>query len=343
MTQVSLTRRAAIGLGSAALVLGPNACAQSLSDPREPSGVWRLGTALPYAVQEIYPTRHNGRIHLAGGFIAKDQTISGATDQHIAYDLQSGVWETLAPLPRARHHPNLISFNGTLLAIGGFEVGGADAVWQMQAGIWIFDGETWRDGPSLPQPNGESVLAVIADRLHVCGGRTPVGASNASWNDHNDVADHYVLDRGDGEWAKAAPLPTARNSAAAAVIGADWHVVGGRTVAEGNSAAHEVYDAYEDRWRQAAPLPQAQGGLAAGAVGDKLYAFGGEYFDNGGGVYAECWAYSADTDAWSRLPDMPKPRHGLGAVVVDKEIYLIGGALKVGGRQTSNLVEIFAP
>ncbi|MEO1662150.1 MAG: kelch repeat-containing protein [Pseudomonadota bacterium] len=343
MTQVSLTRRSAIGLGSAALVLGPNACAQSMSGPREPAGVWRLGTALPYAVQEIYPTRHDGRIHLAGGFIAKDQTISGATDQHIAYDLQSGVWETLAPIPRARHHPNLVSFDGALLAIGGFEVGGADAVWQMQAGIWTFDGETWRDGPSLPQPNGESVLAVIADRLHVCGGRTPVGASNASWNDHNDVADHYVLDRSDGEWVKAAPLPTARNSAAAAVIGSDWHVVGGRTVAEGNSAAHEVYDAYEDRWRQAAPLPQAQGGLAAGAVGDKLYAFGGEYFDNGGGVYAECWAYSADTDAWSRLPDMPKPRHGLGAVVVAKEIYLIGGALKVGGQQTSNLVEIFAP
>jgi hypothetical protein len=95
-------------------------------------------------------------------------------------------------------------------------------------------------------------------------------------------------------------LPTARNSAASVVIGDNWHIVGGRTVSGGNTPAHDVYDANEDRWRPAAPMPQGQGGLAAAALGGKLYAFGGEYFDNGGGVYPESWAYEPTTDRLDR-------------------------------------------
>ena len=184
---------------------------------------------------------------------------------------------------------------------------------------------------------------MLGDALHVCGGRQPVGESNTAWTDHSDVVDHFILTDLDGKWDTGAPLPTARNSAAAAVIDTNWHVVGGRTVAEGNTLAHEVYDAKEDRWRSAAPMPQGQGGLAAAAVSGKLYAFGGEYLDNGGGVYPEAWGYDPSTDAWSALPDMPNPRHGLGAVAIGSDIYVIGGALEVGGSKTSNLVEVFTP
>ena len=305
--------------------------------------LWRSGPALPLAVLEIYPALHQGKIHLAGGFISNGETISGATDRHLVLDPLQGDWTDAAPLPVARHHPNLISFQNRLLAIGGFEARAADAVWVKQAGVWEFDGESWSDAPSLPQPNGESVLGVLDDALHACGGRKPTDTSNANWNDHSDIADHFVLAGLDSTCETAAPLPTARNSAAAAAIGANWHVVGGRTVTGGNTPAHEVYDAGEDRWRTAAPMPQGQGGLAAASVGGKLYAFGGEFFDNGGGVYPEAWAYDPARDTWDAIPDMPQPRHGMGAVAVEDEIYLIGGALKVGGNMTSNLVEIFTP
>ena len=79
------------------------------------------------------------------------------------------------------------------------------------------------------------------------------------------------------------------------------------------------------------------------ALNGKLYAFGGEFFNDGGGVYPEAWAYDPATDAWTALPDMPHPRHGLGAVALGEDIYVIGGALRVGGSQTSDLVEIFTP
>lgn len=343
MPMISMTRRGILFTGSAAVSFGCSAAPDPAIEVTDSTGSWRAGPDLPMAVQEIYPTLHQGKIHLAGGFISDGDSISGVTDRHIALDPATGTWTDLPVLPRPRHHPNLISFQGQLLAIGGFEAQSEQAVWVMQAGVWAFNGTDWIDGPSLPQPNGESVMGVVDDILHVCGGRTPTSESNQTWNDHTDIADHFVLDALDGDWDRAAPLPTARNSAAAAVIGSNWHIVGGRTVTGGNTPAHEVYDASEDRWRTAAPMPQGQGGLAAASVAGQLYAFGGEFFDNGGGVYPEAWAYDPGADAWRALPDMPHPRHGLGAVTVGSEIYVIGGALRVGGSQTSNLVEVFDP
>lgn len=339
----SMTRRNALAAGSAGFVFACSGHPESTAESPISSGRWRTGPTLPFAVQEIYPALHNGKIHLAGGFIAEDDSISGATNRHVALDPTNGSWIDLLVLPTPRHHPNLISFENRLLAIGGFEALSEDAVWVMQSGVWVFDGNTWSDGPELPQPNGESVTDVLYKHLHICGGRKPNGSENASWNDHGDISDHMVLTSLDAAWESAAPLPTARNSASSAVIGADWHVVGGRTVSGGNTSAHEVYDASEDRWRNAAPMPQGQGGLAAASVGDRLYAFGGEFFNNGGGVYSESWMYEPATDAWVAIPDMPHPRHGLGAVTVGNEIYVIGGALEVGGSKTSNLVEIFTP
>ena len=343
MPMFSITRRGVLGSGVGALLFGCSARPDVTTNSSENATNWHGGPALPFAVQEIYPALHKGQIHLAGGFISEDGRISGVTDRHIILNLATGLWTDAAELPTPRHHPGLISFQDRLLALGGFQAESEQAVWVMQAGVWAFDGETWSDAPSLPQPNGESVTGVVNDHLHVCGGRTPSDTANARWNDHRDIGDHFVLTGLDDAWASAAPLPTPRNSAAAAMIDANWHVVGGRTVSGGNTPAHEVYDASEDRWRAAAPMPQGQAGLAAATVAGRLYAFGGEYFDNGGGVYPEAWAYDPDADAWSAVPEMPHPRHGLGAVAVGDEIYVIGGALEAGGNQTSDLVEIFRP
>ncbi|MEM6467883.1 MAG: hypothetical protein AAF679_15475, partial [Pseudomonadota bacterium] len=185
-----------------------------------------------------------------------------------------------------------------MVAFAGFESLSEQAVWVMQSSGWALPStiaaearptgseiigatpaaDLWLPFPTLPRPAGEAVTAVISNTLHLAGGRRPVGAANASWQDHTDTGEHFVLSGLGDTWNMAAPMPTARNSAAAALISENWHVVGGRTVAGGNTPAHEVYDTREDRWRTAAPMPQGQGGLAAASVGGKLYAFGGEFF-----------------------------------------------------------------
>ena len=343
MPMFSITRRTALASGAGALTFGCSARPEVGANTSQKATKWRDGPALPFAVQEVYPALHNSQIHLAGGFISDGGRISGVTDRHVILDPATDRWTDAEALPTPRHHPNLISFQDHLVAIGGFQAESEHAVWVMQSGVWTFDGAVWTDAPALPQPNGESVAGVVNNHLHVCGGRKPNGTTNASWNDHRDIGDHFVLTELDDAWTSAAPLPTPRNSAAAAVIAASWHVVGGRTVSGGNTPAHEVYDAAEDRWRTAAPMPKGQAGLAAATVAGRLYVFGGEYFDNGGGVYPEAWAYDPDADTWTPVPDMPHPRHGLGAVAIRDEIYVIGGALEAGGNQTSDMVEIFKP
>jgi hypothetical protein len=343
-----ITRRAAVsGLGAGLLAAACKAAPDSPDSPGAgiPQG-WSMGDPLPFAVQEIYPCAHDGALHLAGGFVAADGRITGPTDQHHLWRPDGKGWRISAPLPAARHHPHLISWRGQLWAFGGFESPAPDAIWTMQASGWVFDATkgNWAPAPALPVPCAEAVMLVGGTGLlHLAGGRSPAGSANAAWQDQADQTHHFVLDDPRGPWRPAAPCLTARNSAAGGVISGQLHIVGGRSVAGGNTAAHEVYDAGEDRWRTAAPMPQAQGGLAAAELGGKLYAFGGEFFDNGGGVYPEAWAYDPATDTWSALEPMPHPRHGLGAVTLNGAIHVIGGALKASGVETSALVEIYRP
>lgn len=332
-----LSRRRLLQAGTAAGLMSLAPCAMA-SERRG----WRAGPSLPFPVQEIYPCLHDGKIHLAGGFVSENGEITGPTTAHHALDPKTGIWETRAALPVARHHPQLVSYMGSLFAIGGFEAR-ENGAWQMQGDMWLYNesDDSWEWAPELPAPNGESVAGIVRRRLHLVGGRQPAGERNLDWNDHTDTGAHWVFD---GErWNDAAPLPTPRNSAAAAVVDGRLHVFGGRTVGGGNATAHEVYDSWSDRWERLAPMPKGQGGLAAGAVGDTLYAFGGEFFENGGGVYPEAWAYDTVSDRWRAIADMPSPRHGLGGVTLGKDIYLIGGALERGGSRTSAAVEIYRP
>lgn len=312
------------------------------AEPGRPG--WRPGPALPIHVQEIYPALHRGRIHVAGGFHAILGQVVGPTDKHHALDLTSGTWSELPALPEALHHPQLVSFENQLYCLGGFTSPSPARIWVMSQRAWRLDDQrnAWVPAANLPFPAAECMAGVLSDGLHLCGGRKPAAPASADWEDHVDTDMHLVLPPGTTAWEETAPLPVARNSGASAVIGDKLHVVGGRTHTRINLADHHVYDPAEERWRTAAPLPQAQAGLAAAAVAGRLYAFGGEAIGENKQVFAQCWVYDPAQDAWSPLPDMPHPRHGLGAVAVGDDIYVIGGAMSVGGKDTSDLVEILA-
>ena len=350
---MDISRRHMIGAGVALLswgsISGGCAAQDEKTMPKDikanASSAWSSSTSLPLAVQEIYPALHANRVHQAGGFIATNGRISGPTDKHFSWQPGDEIWREEIPLPTKRHHPQLISFKGQLLALAGFESRDAQSVWIMQNSGWALSSEgEWINAPNLPAPCGEAVLGITSDgHLHLAGGRTPTGLANAGWQDHGDTDHHFVLSGIGEKWERAAPCLSKRNSAAGDIINGALHIVGGRQVGGGNVTTHEVYDSQEDRWREAAPMPQAQGGLAAAALGGKLYAFGGEYFDNGGGVYPESWVYDPKTYSWESLPDMPSPRHGLGAVTLGADIYVIGGAKQASGVDTSPIVERFRP
>ncbi len=310
--------------------------------PHPPRGAWRPGTSLPFAVQEIYPAVLDGRIHVAGGF-AVPQAKPAPTGRHVAYDPALDAWQALADLPAARHHPGLAVGAGRLYALGGYAAG-ERGDWLMQAQSWVYDAnaDAWQQAPEAPEAHGESVALGFDNAIHVIGGRTPRRDNASAWQHYTDSDRHLVFDARAATWQRLAPAPTARYSAAGALIEGRLYVTGGRTMTGGNVAALDVYEPGEDRWRAAAPMPQAQGGLAAATLGGRLIALGGEFFGReGAGVYDEVWAYDPQRDHWDALPPMPTARHGLGAVSIDDSLYAIGGATSAGARGTSAAVEVF--
>lgn len=322
------------------LSFGLGACAFGRIPAPSP---WRAGVALPFAVQEIYPAAAGGRIHLAGGLYAENGQIAGVTDAHVSWAPGDFEWREEPPLPAARHHPNLVGVGDTLFALGGFATREGRADWTMADQTWRLEDGEWQARRPAPELHGETVCAALGDNIHVVGGRGPTGDANLNWTDHGDTNRHLIYDPTSDQWSSAAPALVRRNSAAGAVLNGALHVVGGRQVGGGNLTNHEVWAPEEDRWRTAAPMPKGQGGLAAANIGGRLYAFGGEFFADGGGVYRDVWAYDPAKDEWAAAAPMVTPRHGLGAVSLSGSIYVIGGAAKVGGNDTSAVVEVFTP
>ncbi len=327
-----LDRRSLLA-GAAALAAAPARAAQ-----------WDSGTPLPFAVQEIYPTLWRGRLVVGGGFrstgpgpVTRIADLRPSSDV-LAKSPGAEKWEALPSLPEARHHPLLAAFDGRLLAVGGFSAT-PDAVWTMQAQCWVLErgAKRWREGPALPVPQAEVAAGVIDGALIVAGGRTPWDGRNGQYADHRDTGAAWVLKKGAKRWEPMPPLPTPRNSSAAAVLGTRLHVAGGRVVREGglvNLAVHEAWDPARERWVTLAPMPEPRGGHAAAVLGGRLYCFGGESFGPEGRAHDEVFAYDPAADRWEQAAAMPLPLHGLGAVAADGAIHLLGGARKVGGNDT---------
>ena len=321
-------------LAMALMAAPPCAAAAQPADPA-PAARWSRVADATLARQEIYPAVLDGRIIVAGGVLSQ---APGFTDQVEAYDVKLDRWTALAPLPEGRHHIALAEAGGKIYGIGGFS--GAIPDWRAHATVFVYDPQAnrWSAGPALPQARAEGVVAPVNGKIYFIGGRVPDSPDAAHINQHADTARGEVLDVRSSRWERIADAPTARNSAAAAVIGGKIYVVGGRQMvkqADGrqrpvNVATLEVYDPASGRWESRAPMPQAQGGLAAAAHGGKLYAFGGEQFVPDSKVFAEGWVYDPASDRWSALPPMPTPRHGHGAAVVGQRLYLMGGGVKVG-------------
>lgn len=350
---MQITRRTALAASGAALVACAAPESPELDQQPGATGAPRGGEAwlapkppLPFAIQEIYPALHKGRIHIAGGLLGEGGRVVGVSDRHIAYNPATGASETLKKLPAATHHPQLVSCRGQLFLLGGFRTNPGAVNWIMTPSTQLYLHDTedgWSGLADAPAPHAEAVSVATGDRIHIVGGRTPKGAANLAYGDHADTDHHLVYDIAANSWTKAAPALTKRNSATGGMINGLWHVAGGRHVVDGPSDAHEVYDPKEDRWRAAAPMPKGSGagGNAAGVINGQLYVFGGEYFHDGGKVHAEVWRYDPKADAWHAATPMPTPRHGLGAVVIDDAVWLVGGAKKPSGSDTSNAVERF--
>jgi hypothetical protein len=162
----------------------------------------------------------------------------------------------------------------------------------------------------------------LSGRLHLVGGRSPAG----------DTGRHDVYDPTTNRWTLAAPMPTARDHTAAAVVDGVLHVAAGRP---GGMAVHEAYDARTGHWSTLAPLPFGRSSVAGAALAHRFLVIGGEDASEQK-VYREVDAYDPRTQRWARLRPLPAGLQGIGAVVVGGRLLLPGGGPAAGGAQQSD-------
>jgi len=219
--------------------------------------------------------------------------------------------------------------NGDLYIYGG-NMAGAHSYSNVDQGRALMKlplkGGEWTkvlDGPGLQG------LALVAhgDKLYRVGGFTAKnekGADKDLWS-QSDVA-VYQLSKKD--WEIYPPLPEARSSHDAAVLGDTLYVVGGWQLAgKDDSKWHHTawkldLKSSQPVWQPIAKLEKARRALALAAHNGKIYAIGGMLED---GPTTSVVVYDPKSDSWSDAPALQgEGMNGFGA-----SAFATGGQLYV--------------
>ena len=313
MPRSALTLVLATGL---ALLVG---CPSPLDDDdsvlSETSASWSMGPSLFAPLQEHAVVVRDREFIVLGGFDDQPSIV----DRVEAYDVDSGSWRALPPLPIPLHHVNAAALpDGTLVVAGASRT----ASFIEQGLVWTLApaASQWVERTPMPAgtERGSAATGVLDGRLHVVGGLRQTGV--VDW--------HWAWDPAEDAWEERAAAPLARDHGAHGVLDGKLVVVGGR----GGTIGTEVrdvwlYDPAADTWERGADMPRGRGGTAGATLDGELYVLGGEGNDEvETGVFPDVDAYDPVTDSWRSLPDLPLPVHGMGAAGLDGRIWVPAGA-----------------
>jgi N-acetylneuraminic acid mutarotase len=243
----------------------------------------------------------------------------GAGSGGAATNPAPGMYGTRAMLPAANSEMAVAEANGKIYILGGYPSSGESVTT-----VSVYDVATnmWSAGPALPEPLHHPVAIGVSGKIYSLGGQIGRNASV-------DTTLTIVLDPAAAQpgWTTLAAMPTARGAGAAAAIGDQIYVVGGRPPA-GN--AFERYDISDNMWMPLPDLPTAandRNHIAATAIGGKVYVAGGRY--NGGSFSSPMTdrldIYDPGTNMWTPGAPLLRPRGGLNGVAAFGCFYTWGG------------------
>ena len=282
-----------------------------------PAGTWEARGRTTVPRQEVAAARIGRFAYVVGGF--DDQGPSTVVER---YDLDTGRWSRVAPLPYALNHTTAVAHDGRLYVAGGYM--GDPPSFLRSDGLAVallleYDpaADRWRELAPPPVPRGAAVAGVVGDELLLAGGFAP---------SQGELARLDVYDFTTGTWRRGPDMAQAREHAAGAASGGRLYVLGGRAdpaAATGNLVTAERFDPRTDRWKRIADLPRGHSGAAAAAVPGGVVIAGGE---SEAAVVAEAEAFDACTGRWRALAPMPTPRHALGGVARGRVLWTFAGS-----------------
>jgi len=222
--------------------------------------VWTEIAPMPVALSNSEAVFLRGKIYVPGGSNASGQF----TTQHLAYDMATNTWATVAAVPATAATYTLAAdeARGLYYYMGG----GALRAYNPAT-------DTWTTLVSLTTLRNGHETALIEGRLYVAGGLSAVGGLGSA----------EVFDFNTRQWSPIASMNRPRTNASN-FVGRDlagnplWVIVGGQDVTTGAVPPTEVYDVRNNRWIQldnsfSLTLPRAIAGSAT--AGNFFYVVGG--------------------------------------------------------------------
>jgi len=303
---------------------------------------WSRAAAFPEASEELYGIGVRGKLYVFGG-LAPGWTPKGLVYE---YDPASDTWTKKKNMPLASHHLALAEVNGKILVFGGFskpEKG--PTAWVPLDNVWEYDpaADTWKALAPLPTKRGSANAVVHNGKVYVIGGAgLHPGSKETALHParpHRALATNEVYDPATNTWETRQSMPTARNHAAAGIVGGKVYIIGGRVgnafiTRASNTGIVEEYDPATDQWGALkASMINPRSAAAWGTHKGRIYVAGGEERSSGPWqrTFRAVEAYDPRTNTWSILPDMTFPRHGLAGDIINGKFYLVSGDIASGG------------
>jgi len=231
------------------------------------SDSWTSKASMPTKRTTLTAVSANDRIYAIGGAAS---TSGGAYSTNEEYDPVSNSWTLKAPMPTPRNWISGAAVNGKVYVIGGSDNSGG--IFSMNE---VYDplADTWTTKSPDPQARLAYGIGVVGGKIYVIGGWVRPGAPPGEPTTLNEEYDPQT-----DTWTTKAPMPTARNGLAVAVVNNRIYAIGGATDFDpwtNNLNVVEEYDPFSDTWRTVQSMPTARSLLSAAAVGNNIYAIGG--------------------------------------------------------------------
>jgi len=143
-----------------------------------------------------------------------------------------------------------------------------------------------------------------------------------------------------GRWFSRAPMPTARQEIAHAILNGKIYVPGGLATGGGGSNIVEVFTPSTNSWSTVAPLPEPLHHLGLAVAEGRLYVLGG-YRGASFVPNHKVYSFYPDSNIWREKTPMLIERGAHIAVTHQNKIYVIGGVIT--GFTVSGRTDVYDP
>lgn len=268
----------------------------------------------------------NNKMYVFYGFV-NGTFITNTVEVFDPFSGANGSWSTLDTMPLGVTHTDAVVIDNEIWLIGGF-IGNHGGPPTDTVQIYSPATDTWRPGPTLPEPHASGAAALLGRKVHVIGGLEP---TRSTMEDHHMV---YDLNNPTAGWdtISAARPPEPRDHAGYGSMYGKIYIVGGQTGHDGPIPTYDknelyVYDPIENSWTLEDTLPQARSHIETGTftTDGLLILSGGNTSPCCPALFKSIITYNPVTQVWDTLCNMPTWLSNPAAKIIGNKFILAHG------------------